>query len=192
MKQTIKVLAMSLTMALFSPVGAYAQASSTTPVLGQTNAAPLGLELGVATVQAAQTQIGDRTSIRDAGINKYTGGKMLQASGAGLGVAGLREVTLIFDKSDLLVGVIMLMDKRAKDTYKTLAAKYSVKENKIDNFMDYGYARFTKGASIIELSAPHVSFEMEVRYLTKGLLAAYEKKRDAEAKETAEKRSNAL
>lgn len=192
MKHTNKLLAASLTMALLMPVSVYAQATDNTPVLTQTNAAPLGLEIGVATIQSAKSHLGSRARLQDAGINRYSGGTMLKAKAEDLGVDGLRDITLIFDKSNVLVGLIMTMDKRPKDTYKTLSIKYSVKENKINTFMDYGYARFSKGNSVIELDAPHMSFDMEVRYLTKGFMSTYTQKTEASAKEAAEKRSNAL
>jgi hypothetical protein len=158
------------TTGLYSPSFAIAASASRAQPL---NAAPLGLELGYANVVSVKEKIGSLTKLSDVGTNQYSGGPMLTSDGQGLDVEGLSSVLFIFDNNQVLAGVVMTMPKSAKETYATLAKKYKPVENKIDGFMDYGYARLSKGDSFIEVDAPHLSFDMEVRYLTKKMMANF-------------------
>ena len=160
------------------------------------NAAPLGLELGVATYAQAKQQVGGKTSLSDIGTNKYSGGKMLQGDGAGLGIEGLSEITFIFDKSDKLAGVLMTMPKGSgfgdlengnfKKTLAALSAKYKLDE-KHTPFVGDASARLHQGDSVIEVTAPHLSFNMEVRYLSNELQKAFKQQSSSE-RATKEKR----
>lgn len=144
------------------------------------NAAPLGLEIGFATISGVRSAVGSTTALQDQGTNQFSGGPMLRSDGAGLGVDGLSDLTFIFDKADVLVGVIMTLPKAPTDMLKKLSTKYSVTDNRIDSFMDKGYARLKKGDSLVEIDAPHLSFTMEVRYLTNQLMADFQAKSAAE------------
>jgi hypothetical protein len=150
------------------------------------NAAPLGLEIGYANVEGVKTTIGSTAALQKNGTNQFSGGPMLVSDGAGLGVDGLSHLNLIFDKSNVLVGMVMTLPKAPGDMLKKLSTKYSVVNNRIDSFMDYGYARLAKGDSLVEIDAPHLSFTMEVRYLTKQLMADFQAQ-SAEAKAASEK-----
>lgn len=137
------------------------------------NATPFGVEVGTASVTEVQKQIGSQVRLRPSGTNQYTGGKMFEADGSGLDVEGVYKVTFIFDSGDVLAGVLVSMQKDPKSLAKTFAGKYQTVSNRIDNFMNYGYAKFQKGDSVIEIDSPHLSFEMEVRYVTKKFMASY-------------------
>jgi hypothetical protein len=102
------------------------------------NAAPLGVEIGFANVQGLKEKVGSVTSLKEKGINSYSGGTMFESNGEGLGVEGLSNVLFIFDKNSVLAGVIMTLPKGAKDTFATLSKKYQTVDNKIDDFMNYG------------------------------------------------------
>lgn len=138
------------------------------------NAAPFGQELGVATYAQVKQQVGGKTDLADAGTNKFSGGKMLRGDGKGLGIEGLSEVTFIFDRTDKLAGVIMNLPKESfKPTLKTLATKYTLVSSEVP-FVGNASARLKQGDSMIELNAPHMSFTMEVLYLTNGLKQAFQ------------------
>lgn len=146
------------------------------------NAAPLGLELGVATYGQVKQEVGGKTSLSDAGTNKYSGGKMLQGDGAGLGIEGLSGISFIFDQSDKLAAVLMKMPKGSgfgdlengnfTKTLKALSGKYQLIEKKVP-FVGDASAKLQQGDSVIEIAAPHLSFEMTVNYLTKSLKQAF-------------------
>lgn len=138
------------------------------------NAVPFGQELGVATYAQVKQQVGDKTDLSDSGTNKYSGGKMLQGSGEGLGIEGLSRVTFIFDHADKLAGVLMTLPKESfKPTLKALSAKYKLLSSEVP-FVGDASAKLKQGDSVIELNAPHMSFTMEVLYLTNGLKQAFQ------------------
>lgn len=138
------------------------------------NAAPFGQELGVATYSQVKQQVGGKSDLADAGTNKFSGGKMLQGDGSGLGIEGLSEVTFIFDRADKLAGVLMTLPKESfKPTLKALSAKYKLVSSEVP-FVGNASAKLKQGDSVIELNAPHMSFTMEVLYLTNGLKQAFQ------------------
>ena len=156
------------------------------------NASPLGLEVGVATLSQVQKQIGSQTELNSIGTNKYSGGKMLEADAGGLNVDGVKNVIFIFDPSDVLVGVLVTMPKDPKSLVAMFSSKYKLVNNRVDNFMNNGTAQFTKGDTVIDIDAPHLSFDMEVRYLSKRLREAFMKQSDAEAASKQKRKADSL
>lgn len=151
------------------------------------NAAPVGQELGVATYAQVKQQVGGKTDLSDVGTNKFSGGKMLQGNGSGLGMEGLSEVTFIFDPADKLAGVMMTLPKDSfKPTLKALSAKYKLVDSVVP-FVGNASAKLKQGDSIIKLDAPHLSFEMQVLYLTNSLNQAFQQQSSSE-RATKEKR----
>lgn len=136
------------------------------------NVAPLGLELGVATQDQVRRAL-STSQLEDIGINAYSDGVMLKSDGANLGIEGLNTITFIFDDKKRLAGVLMNMGKHKFDeVHGHLAKKYRVRDKNIP-FVGNSYVRYSQGASIVELDAPHLSFEMEVRYLTNELVSRF-------------------
>src|SRR6185295_1988873 len=105
------------------------------------NAVPLGVEIGVATYDQVKGRIGKSTALADAGLNKFTGGKMLSGNGEGLDVAGLKELTFIFDRQGVLQGVLFTMEKNFRPTYEMLKKKYKLVSQRIP-FVGDSNARF--------------------------------------------------
>jgi len=142
------------------------------------NAAPLGMEIGVATLAQVKQQIGSKTKLVDTGVNTFTGGPKLESDGQGLEVEGLSTITLIFDSKEKLAGVVMQLPKKEgfgdmkngffKKTLKALSGKYKLVEKR-EPFVGDAYAKLKQDDSIIELDAPHMSFTMELRYMTNEL-----------------------
>lgn len=140
------------------------------------NAAPLGLELGVASLDQVKTRL-SATRLTPAGINAWSDGPMFESDGAGLDIDGLQRITFIFDKGNRLAGVVMTMaDTRFDEVFQHLSGKYRLQSKQIP-FVGDRYARFSQEASIIEIEDPHLSFEMEVRYLTNELVNAFKQRR---------------
>lgn len=156
------------------------------------NAAPLGLEVGYATLAGVRAELGRLTTLEDQGTNQYTNGTMLGSNGEGLNVDGLTSLTLIFDKNEVLAGVLMTLPKNVKETYSQLSKKYHKVENKIDNFMGYGYVRLEQGDTWVELDAQHLSFTMELRYLTKALMADFKQQSAADNAKKKQEQANKL
>ena len=151
------------------------------------NAVPFGLELGIATYAQVKQDIGGKTSLSDGGMNKYSGGKMLQGNGEGLGIEGLSELTFIFDQSDKLAAVLMTLPKDSfQKTLSALSAKYKLVAKEVP-FVGDASAKFQQGDSVIEVSSPHMSFEMTVSYMTRELKKAFTQQAGSE-RATKEKR----
>lgn len=162
------------------------------------NAAPLGLELGVATQAQVRQQLNGQTQLEEAGTNQYSGGKMLKGHGEGLGIDGLSEIVFIFDTSDKLAAVLMTLPKgegfgdlhngNFTKTAKALAAKYKLVE-KSQPFVGNARATFRQGDSVVELDAPHMSFTMALRYMTQALQKAF--KQQSTSNQAAKERTQA-
>ncbi len=125
----------------------------------------LGVEIGVTTVSQLQQSLGKKTRLEKRGVNKWSGGEMLSTDGSAHGIEGLNSVLYIFDPEQKLAGVVMDMGKHKFDTvYKALSAKYKVVSQQRP-FVGDQFARFKPADAVIEVDAPHMSFEMEVRYM---------------------------
>lgn len=161
-------------------------------LLAAENAMPFGVEVGVSTLRQVQQQLGNRAPLQPAGQNRFSGGNMFDVDGAGLEVEGVNKATFIFDASDVLAGVVVSMAKDPKSLARSFSGKYKVVANRINSFMNYGYAKFQKGDSVIEIDAPHLSFQMEVRYVTSQLLAAFTQQINNDKNAREQRRNNAL
>jgi hypothetical protein len=178
---TMRQLLISCVLFLFSHV-----------LLAAGNATPFGVEVGVAKLLEVQKQIGSQASLKQTGINRYSGGKMFEADGSSLNIEGVETVTLIFDQSDILAGVLVSMPKDPKALVKTFSGKYKLISNRVNDFMNNGYAKFQKGDTIIEINAPHMSFNMEVRYITTRLMTAFLQQSTAETEAKQKRKSDSL
>ncbi|HJV80046.1 hypothetical protein [Noviherbaspirillum sp.] len=146
------------------------------------NLALFGLELGVATLDNVQKEIGAKTRLVPAGTNRYTRGPMLSGPGKGIDVEGLSEIVFIFDTARKLNAVVMYFpngegsrDGRIGTFRKAmngLAARYTLVEKRIASGGD-AYARFKHGNAVIELDAPRYDFDMTLRYITGDLQDAF-------------------
>lgn len=143
----------------------------------------LGVELGATTPGQLHKALDGKARLEERGINRWSGGDMLRSDGANLGVDGLRQVDYIFDPKGLLCGVLMAMGKESFDeVYQALALKYRLLRE-VRPFVGDRYARFATADGIVELDAPHLSFELSVRYLRRDLEEDYQRRSRAEAAE---------
>ena len=82
-----------------------------TTACSASNVAPLGFELVTTTRPDLQARLKGKVELTSAGINRYSGGPVLDASGEGLGVEGLKHATFIFDAQEHLVAVMLELPK---------------------------------------------------------------------------------
>lgn len=147
--------------------------------------APLGLEIGKATVQDAKA----RYKLRHAGINKYTSGDMYDVDPKQVDMKYLQSCRLIFDKDGKLMAVVMTFPKSGSGRditefnyyYKLLREKYKLVGSRIP-FVGDTWAKFVDGNTEILLDAPHLSFTMTLEYVHKSLLKKA-KERDQQEEE---------
>ncbi|MEY2891111.1 MAG: hypothetical protein RJA98_1019 [Pseudomonadota bacterium] len=165
------------------------------------NAAPLGLELGVATLTQVRKALAGRTQLDDGGTNSYSQGPMLKSDGEGLDIEGLSELTLIFDRQEVLVGVLLTLPKTEgfgdlqnggfKKVVKQLSSKYKL-VRKAEPFVGDAYAEFNQGQSVIQLDAPHLGFEMTLNYLQVDFLRMYKAQSSKAQADKQRRQSNQL
>ena len=149
----------------------------------------LGFEIGSTTVDQLRQELSRKTTIEASGTNKYSNGEMFTTHGSSYDIDGLKSVLYIFDDQKKLAAVVMDMDKHRFDAvFQFLSGKYKAVAQQRP-FVGNQYARFQPSDSAIELDAPHLGFNMEVRYIRNDLMHKFKAQRDAEA--TARKKSEA-
>jgi hypothetical protein len=149
----------------------------------------LGFEIGVTTVEQLKQDLSKRTKYQVLGPNKYSGGDMIKTDGAAYEIEALTSVLYIFDDQKKLAGVIMDMGKHRFDSiFQFLSSKYKVVSQQRP-FVGNQFARFRPADSIIEIDAPHLGFNMEVRYIRNDLMQRFNAQSESEA--AAKKKSEA-
>lgn len=149
--------------------------------VAQAGTQALGFEIGVSTTDQVKAALAKQTKVNDAGVNKYTAGPMLKTDGSSYEIEGLNEVLYIFDDQKKLAGVFMDMNKARFDAvFQALSGKYKVSSQQRP-FVGDQFARFKTQDSIIEIDAPHMSFQMEVRYVRNDLMQKFNSQSAAEA-----------
>ena len=154
------------------------------------NPAPLGFELGVTTRTTVQTSLRGKTGVVEKGINKFSGGVVIEARGSNFDADGLQQATLIFDRQEILVAVVLQFPKGFgnQNTAKVadlLGKNYQLVRRNIPSVGD-ATARYKQGTSAIQLDAPHMSFECSVSYMTAEFEQAY---KQAVARDKSERES---
>jgi len=148
----------------------------------------LGVELGVSTLDQVRSTQGQKAELENAGVNEYTGGPMLVSEGTGYGIEGLRKVAYIFDSQKKLAAVLMTLEKGRFDTIaRVVAGKYKLRSQERP-FVGNQQATFQTGDGVIELNAPHMSFEMTALYARSDLMQQFktQSKRAKDAKAASE------
>lgn len=158
----------------------------------QADVAPFGVRIGAATLEEVRKSVGSKTRLTDVGINQWTDGKMLRADGDGLGIDGLQQAMFIFDEGDKLVGVLLKLPQSRFDSIKSsLKEKYKLVDEK-NPFVGNKSAVFQEGPVSIELTAPHMSFDMEVDYIHAALRAKFDEASQAEQAQKKKSQTDAL
>lgn len=142
----------------------------------------VNVELGVSTLEQVRKEAATAGRVQNAGLSPWSKGPILQIDNPGLGIEGVKSVQYIFDATGKLAAVIMTMSatkgrddlqkRRFDEVAGMLAEKYKL-DKKVRPFVGDRYARFTAPDTVIEVDAPHMAFDMEVRYMTSGFLKAF-------------------
>ena len=141
----------------------------------------LGVEIGVSTMQQVKAALAKQTRVSDAGNNQYSGGPMFKTDGSSYDIDGLTGVLYIFDDQKKLAGIILTMGKSRFDAiFQAISGKYKVATQERP-FVGNQYARFNSADSVIEMDAPHMGFDMEVRYVRKDLMQKFNAQSEADA-----------
>lgn len=126
---------------------------------------PLGLEIGKATISDLEQKFPQASFFDN---NLYTNGKMFRLSRSEVALDGLsKDVVFIFNQDESLAGVSMSFDKQKFDELNAqLKKKYKKVIKSVIPFVGNKLVKYKDGNSVVELNAPHLSFEMELTYLS--------------------------
>lgn len=118
--------------------------------------------------------------MEDKGLNRFSGGPALRTDGTGYAIETLHEVIYIFEAWKRLTGVVMTMNKpRYEVVHRFLTAKSKL-VSQTRPFVGNQTSRFEAAGTTIDMDAPHMGFEMEIRYLTDELLKRFDAKSQLE------------
>lgn len=139
--------------------------------------APFGLEIGKTTISEMKKQY----RATKTGVNKYTNGQMFSLNTAQLGFDGLKEATIIFDDKDKVSAILLSFPKQRFDTlHQSLRSKYHVVSSQIP-FVGNKKVVMKNGKTEITLNAPHMSFDMDLNYISQSMMRKFEKMQALEA-----------
>ncbi len=156
------------------------------------NAAPFGLEVGVASCDAARAKLtgAEERSLGGQDVwletteaeDLYPGATKVAAR-----CSGDRVIAVQVEASKGGMG-----NGGAQQAYSTLASKYKRVAGAPMPSLGDGYARFVAGNSVIEQSSPHLSFEFTVTYYEKSFYDAIKAQSANEQKNKNRKKESAL
>ncbi|EAA4084352.1 hypothetical protein DO628_20860 [Salmonella enterica subsp. salamae] len=157
----IKLMSGALVLALLSPL-TYADTSA------------FGMTLGKTTLDAFMK---DYPSAVKEGISEWTDGEIYSIPAGVLNFDGLKGDYVIFTQDGKLTAITINLDKeRFNKIHEMLAKKYKVAQKNIP-FVGNKLVRYTNGDDVIELNAPHLSFEMNLLYAEKKFMDVYSKRK---------------
>ena len=123
--------------------------------------------------EATVADVKNKYSGSETGVNSWSNGIMYQIDTSNIPLEGLKEALAIFNPDGKLVCINMVLNKsRFDEMHKQLRKKYKVVKTKIP-FVGDSYAHYKDGKTLIELDAPHLSFDMTLTYMQKSFKDAY-------------------
>ncbi len=150
--------------------------------------APFGLEINKSTYK----EVKQKYSGVDTGINKYSMGKMYDINSNQLDIEGVKNATAIFDKEENLLALITTFNKsKYANLVSSLSQKYQL-VSKQDAFVGNKFARFQTENTIIDIEAPHMSFDLTLSYMHKNFKKLFLDQSAQESKQKKEKEKNSL
>ncbi len=145
---------------------------------------PLGFVIGKASYDAVKKELSSVIHLKNKGVNKYSGGKMIVAENPELlGYDGLQKITMIFDNKNILTAVVMRLarsnDGKTDDgfmyAYKSLNKKYLpvFKNLQTTGRMTAGFTTPKKDVHIRMIAAKESS-QFDLQYLSDIFLERYQ------------------
>ena len=142
-------------------------ASITTSAAPSTNATPFGLEIGVATCDAARAKLGQAEESKLGGTEVLLTASDPSAlyDGASKAVARCADGKVIAVEIEASKGG--MGSEGSRGVYAILSKKYKLVAGGPMSQLGNGYARFAAGNLVIEQDAPHLSFTFTLTYYEK-------------------------
>ena len=152
------------------------------------NPSPFGIEIG----NTKLDQVKNKYSCINAGISKFSQGHMCNLDVTQLNIEGLKKATVIANREGIVVALILTFPKyKFNELFNTLSSKYTLLYKEIP-FVGNKYAKFQYGDTIIQLDAPHLSFNLTLAYTLNSFLKEYYKAREKEEKQKKQNLHNNL
>lgn len=151
-------------------------------------AEPFGLKIGSMTLVEFEANYDSY----DNGTNTWTGGPMKKISSSELKMDGLKSAIVIFDKDNVLVGLLLIFPKSKFDSLNKLAKEQYLPVRSVIPYVGNKSVIYRDKDTEIRLTAPHMSFEMEMNFLHQTLIELHESGRQKAADEKREAEKNAL
>lgn len=153
--------------------------------------APFGMELN----SDCESQLRTRTAA-PTGINKYSVGPMYDIDTSGIDFRDLRNLTIICDSDDKLVGVLASLSKRSRGaTFKRLVGMLEGKYQTVSvegAYVGTRKAQFYSDGVVIRINEPHLGFTTKLEYLTQNFLERFNASDRRERQRQRQSESNAL
>lgn len=183
LSKAFKINATALTLALIS-VSASAAPSA--------NATPFGLEIGVATCDAARAKLGQAKEAKLGGTDVLLTAVDPSALYEGASKAFVRcgdgkVIAVQIEASKGGMG-----SEGSRGVYANLSKKYKLVSGGPMPQLGDGYARFVAGNSVIEQFTPHLSFEFTLFYYEKSLYESIVASNKEKEKKSTEKKQSSL
>lgn len=164
-------------------------ASLTASAVPASNAMPFGLEIGVATCDAARAKLGrvEESKVDESDVLLTAASPSKVYDGASKARVRCSAGTVIAVEIEASKGG--MSNAGARDVYANLNKKYKLVAGGPMPQVGNGYARFSAGNSIIEQSSPHLSFVFTLTYYKKSFFDAFVasvKEKDKKARESKE------
>jgi len=160
-------------------------------------AAPLGLELGKASCADLERAAGQAPSGGDK-VSLWGGGPVVEVRDVGrLQLEGLQRATAICDANQKILLLVLQLPKGGMSsealqaTATQLDKKYQVVRRNLP-MLGNGSAEWRASNAVIEIDAPHLSFEFELRYWAPGAREAFRKWQDGERRQREQKKAGSL
>ena len=182
-------LSISKAVGINATVLALGLASITASAAPSANAAPFGLEVGVATCDAARARLGQVEESKLDGTDVFLTAVAPSAiyEGASKAVVRCSDGKVIAVQIEAPKGG--MGNGGSRDVYVNLSKKYKLVAGGSMPQLGNGYARFAVGNSIIEQDSPHLSFVFTLTYYKKSFyesIVASNKEKDKKAREKKE------
>ena len=139
------------------------------------NPAPLGFELNRSTISDVEKKYSITVKEKNywEGNNYYINIKSVK-------LAGLRELLVICNDSDIIQAVIITIDKdKFTEFFNLLSEKYQLIEKETPS-LGYRKAKFASDQSIIIMDSPYFSFYMSLIYITNDFYTKFQNKQREE------------
>ena len=144
----------------------------TLPAAEDEGVGPFGLVLG----QSSPSVLADRfPSASHRGISTWTRGALYQVPGSELPLQGAKHAVFVFDLDEQLDAAFITIEKRRfHEVMRLLDGQYRRLSASVPH-VGNRHVKWEADDIVIELDAPHLSFEMELQYQTKQFLEQFER-----------------